>query len=130
MMRKKRQKEPGTPHVTVKIPKELIMDMDRLIGSHGFRSRGEIAKEAIRQLLNSYQNILPIFEVLNHDQNGVKVYDREQHRVADVIFKPEGIRCLLCESDICPHINFVFQQPTVREILRKKRLEGWKIPDF
>jgi metal-responsive CopG/Arc/MetJ family transcriptional regulator len=53
-MRQKRQKEPKANYVTVKIPKELIMEMDRLIGSHGFRSRAEIAKAAIRQLLRNY----------------------------------------------------------------------------
>jgi len=40
-------------HVTIKIPKELVEEMDKLLGKHGFRSRGEIAKEAIRQFSSS-----------------------------------------------------------------------------
>lgn len=44
-----------TKHVTVKIPRDLIQEMDKLKGKHGFRSRGEIAKEAIRKLLAEYQ---------------------------------------------------------------------------
>ena len=39
------------PYVDVSLPKELIEEMDKLIGQYGFRSRAEIAKEAIRQLL-------------------------------------------------------------------------------
>ena len=43
-------------HVTVKLPKELVEEMDRLIGKHGFRSRGEITKEAVRDFLRKYAN--------------------------------------------------------------------------
>jgi len=33
-------------YVPVKLPRDLIQDMDKLVGTHGFRSRVEIAKEA------------------------------------------------------------------------------------
>jgi metal-responsive CopG/Arc/MetJ family transcriptional regulator len=46
----------SSTHVTIKIPKELVDEMDRLLGKHGFRSRGEIAKEALRQFLAKYEN--------------------------------------------------------------------------
>jgi metal-responsive CopG/Arc/MetJ family transcriptional regulator len=41
-------------YVTVKIPAELAKEIDQLIGKHGFTSRGEVAKEAIRKLLQTY----------------------------------------------------------------------------
>ena len=65
--------------------------MDKLIGKHGFRSRGEIAKEAVRELLAKYEK--SPFEMLNHDVQGVKVIDRKMGRAADTQFKPNGIHC-------------------------------------
>jgi len=41
-------------YVTLKIPKELAIEIDDLVGKHGFTSRAEIAKEAIRRLLQQY----------------------------------------------------------------------------
>lgn len=38
-------------YVDVSLPKDLVDEMDKLVGQYGFRSRAEIAKEAIRQLL-------------------------------------------------------------------------------
>lgn len=49
-------------HITVKIPTELIEEIDTLIKSQrfGFRSRGEFVKEAVRKLLDHYRSITPI----------------------------------------------------------------------
>ena len=41
-------------YVDVSLPKDLVDEMDKLVGQYGFRSRPEIAKEAIRQLLFRY----------------------------------------------------------------------------
>ncbi|MEM2999578.1 MAG: ribbon-helix-helix domain-containing protein [Candidatus Bathyarchaeia archaeon] len=41
-------------YTTIKLPNELIADLDKLIGKHGFRSRGEIVKEALRDFLKQY----------------------------------------------------------------------------
>jgi len=38
-------------YIDVSLPRELVDEMDKLVGQYGFRSRAEIAKEAIRQLL-------------------------------------------------------------------------------
>jgi len=118
-------------HVTIKIPKELVDEIDKIIGTHGFRSRGEFAKEAIRKLLDHYKSSLslPRFEILNHDENGVKVIDRQLGRVVDVYIKPVGIKCLECNSSDCVHVNYVLEQPDIQKLIRKKRAEGWKLPD-
>jgi len=42
-------------YVTIKLPKDLISEMDKLLGKYGFTSRAEIAKEAIRKLLKEYK---------------------------------------------------------------------------
>lgn len=88
-------------HVTIKLPKELVEEMDKLQGKHGFRGRGEIAKEAIRQFLDKYQaelKALPRFEKINNDENGVKILDRQLGTVIDVHFKPTGTRCTYHET--------------------------------
>lgn len=41
-------------YVTIKLPNEIVKEVDKLIGKHGFRSRGEIVKEAVRRLLDHY----------------------------------------------------------------------------
>ena len=42
-------------YVTIRLPKDLIDQMDKLVGRFGFTSRAEIAKEAIRKLLKEYR---------------------------------------------------------------------------
>ena len=39
---------------TVRIPKELADQADRLIGKHGYTSRAEIVKDALRDLFQKY----------------------------------------------------------------------------
>lgn len=114
-------------HVTIKIPQELVDEMDKLIGKYGFRSRGEIAKEAIRELLTEYEKS-PL-EMLNHDAQGVKVLDRKVGRVADVKFTPKEIYCSLCDAHSCEHIRYAVSQADIIKILKQKKREGWMI-DF
>jgi len=47
-------------HVTIKLPIELVEEIDALQGKFGFRSRGEIVKEAVRRLLDHYRKIIPL----------------------------------------------------------------------
>lgn len=42
----------SSEYVTVSIPKELADEIDKLVGKHGFSSRAEIVKSAIRKLLS------------------------------------------------------------------------------
>jgi Arc/MetJ-type ribon-helix-helix transcriptional regulator len=119
-------------HVTVKIPKDLIEEMDKLIGKHGFRSRGEIAKEALRQLISFYEKenvILPRFEQINSDEDGVKIHDRSLHEVVEVYIKRKGIQCSYDQTDQCEHVTFALTQPEVKAQIRKHRKEGWKLPE-
>ena len=41
----------------VKIPRNLAEEVDRLIGKHGFTSRAEIVKEALRRILLTYHGL-------------------------------------------------------------------------
>jgi metal-responsive CopG/Arc/MetJ family transcriptional regulator len=40
---------------TVKIPSELLREVDKLIGTHGFKTRAELVKEALRKYLLDYK---------------------------------------------------------------------------
>lgn len=119
-------------HVTVKIPRELIGEMDKLKGKHGFRSRGEITKEALRQFLTKYESDLaepPRFEQINAGERGVLLLDRLLKKTVDVHIKPSGISCSLHRTDDCEHVKFALGIHEVAEIIKKKRKEGWKLPD-
>ena len=131
--------KPGSDHITIKLPKELVAEMDRLIGAMGFRSRGEIAKEAIRQLLSQYkekltQPRLPPLEHFNISEHGVRILDRtltngnSRGRIIDVYFRPEGVWCEHCQTNNCKHIQFALTIPKIREIIWKKREERWNLP--
>ncbi len=120
-----------TDHITIKIPAELVEEMDRLDKKHGFRGRGEIAKQAIREFLDKYKSELetplPRFEWINTDPNGVKILDRQIREVVQIFIKPKGINCSHDEGTDCEHIQFALSLPQVQEIVQKRRSEGWKI---
>lgn len=41
-------------YVFVKIPKSLLDEVDKAVGKHGYRSRAEFVKDAVRSLLREY----------------------------------------------------------------------------
>jgi Arc/MetJ-type ribon-helix-helix transcriptional regulator len=122
------QKKQEDQHATIRVPKDLAIEVDKMIGKHGFRSRAEIAKEAIRHLLSEYKAKEPAmrFIMRNHDERGVKVWDNEMQMHADIQITPKGIYCQLCDAHKCEHIRFALSQSDVQEAIRKK---GWKL-DF
>lgn len=42
-------------YVTVKLPRDLLEEIDRVLGRFGYRSRTEFIKDAIRDLLRRYE---------------------------------------------------------------------------
>ena len=42
-------------YTTVQIPNDLLAEVDALIGKHGFKTRPEVVKEALRILLDQYK---------------------------------------------------------------------------
>lgn len=100
-------------HRTLKIPIDLIEEMDKLKGKHGFRTRGEIAKEAIRNIIKDYEHTilmpLPRLELVTVDKKGVRIHakilDRRLQRVVDVTLNPK-FWCSFCLAEKCEHIDF------------------------
>jgi len=65
-------------YTTIKLPNELIAEIDKLIGKHGFRSRGEIVKEAIRAFLKQYADDVALSEELREAAEAVKQFILKQ----------------------------------------------------
>ena len=117
-------------YTTIKLPNDIVVEMDKLLGKHGFKSRSEIIKDALRELLSQYKMAeMPRFEHYNIDADGARITDRKLHMIADLYFKPEGIFCDLDKSNDCEHIDFALTVPAIQEVIRKKIKEGWKLPD-
>jgi hypothetical protein len=53
--------------------------------------------------------------------HGVRITDRQLHRIADIRFKPEGIYCELNQSENCGHIEFALTVPEIKEKIRNKK---------
>jgi len=49
---------------TVKVPKDLVDEIDKMMDKYGFRSRSEFVKEAIRSLLREYGALKPEEEIV------------------------------------------------------------------
>jgi len=99
---------------------------------YGYRSIAQFMEDAARKRLEelkALENQLPRFERINSNEEGVKILDRQLHYVVDVFIKPTGIRCAIDETDDCAHVNFVLSLPELQQIIRKKRKEGWRLPD-
>jgi len=128
-----KQPEEGE-YSNIKIPNELIVSVDRLIGKYGYKSRGEIVKTALRDFLVKNEPIEPPeprLERINSDSSGIKIFDRKipRNKLVHVTFTPDGIQCDYHKSDTCEHVEFALEQEDVQEIIKEKKKEGWKLPN-
>ena len=119
---------------TISVKTELANKIEEFVKGHpeyGYRSISQFMEDAARKRLEQLEVLSPIprFEIINHDENGVKLLDRQLHRVVDVYIKPVGIKCSECDSSDCVHVSYVLQQPDIQKLIRRKRKEGWKLPD-
>lgn len=44
----------GSRYVTIKLPKNIVDEIDAFVGKYGFVSRTEVVKEALRRLFQQY----------------------------------------------------------------------------
>jgi len=42
-------------YVTIKLPRNIVDEIDKFVGKYGFVSRPEVVKEALRRLFQQYQ---------------------------------------------------------------------------
>jgi hypothetical protein len=136
-MSKKYPEKITSKHATVRLPKNMLKAIEEFLETEQARKMGflhitDVATEAVREFLKSY-GYYPLeerFQIINHDANGVKVFDLQKRMVADVYIKPKGIWCLLCMKDSCEHIDFILQNSDIQTLIKKKRMEGWNLPEI
>ena len=121
--------------VLLRFDEEIKPKIDALRTHYGAKANADLVRVLINDKYNEIKESLqpleslPRFEILNVDENGTKVIDRQIHVVAQVYLKPEGIWCGLCGKQKCEHIDFALAQPDIQDIIRKRRREGWKLPE-
>ena len=93
----------------------------------GLKNSTEVVRFLIRKESEKVRE--QYFEHYNLDENGVKVTDHRLRRIVDVFFRPDGIWCDYHKTNQCCHIDFALGVPVIQKILRKKREEGWNLPD-
>ncbi|MEM1589633.1 MAG: hypothetical protein QW175_04380 [Candidatus Bathyarchaeia archaeon] len=136
-MSKKYPSQKDSKHATVRIPRSLLEAVEEFLETEKARKMGflhitDVTTAAVREFLEAhgYYPLESRFQIINHDENGVKVFDLQKRRVADVYIKPKGIWCVLCQKAECEHVNFVLKDKAVQDFVRKKRREGWNLPEI
>jgi len=59
----KTKAEKAAEYIFVKLPKSLLDEVDKELGKHGYRSRSEFLKDAVRSLLRQYGAYQPEEEI-------------------------------------------------------------------
>lgn len=119
------------PFRGVSLKRELVEQIERFVEAHPqYKSKADFVHEAVRLRMEQIRaTMLPRFEQINCDEDGIKVLDRHISQVVQVHFKPEGILCDVCRTNDCEHIEFGLSKPNVQKIIRKHRKEGWNLPE-
>lgn len=116
------------------LKKELLDKINKFINDYpeyGYRSLAQFIEDAVRRRadeLNVFEKT-PRFQHFNLDETGVKIRDREINRTIDIFFSPKGIQCEYCGTSNCAHIKFALRNPEIQAVIRKKRKQGWNLPE-
>lgn len=110
------------------IIKQFIKDYPE----YGYRSLTDFVEDAVRRRADDLKvfALTPRFSHFNLDEHGVKIGDKKLGlKAIQIYFKPEGIFCEYCGINNCMHILYALEQAEIQKVIRKKRLEGWKLPE-
>lgn len=95
----------------------------------GLKNDTEVLRSVINDYWRDHQKEFPArLEHHNLNEDGVFIQDRDENWIFQVAFKPEGIRCE-CGVPDCKHIRFALSVPNIQKVIRKRRSEGWKLPE-
>lgn len=121
-------------YAKLSLKKELMDRIQQFITDYpdrGFRSLAQFVEDAVREKADSLRvfELTPRFEHFNLDEGGVKIRDRSIGVVVDISFKPKGILCSHCGDGLCRHVQFALTVPAIQATIRKRRSEGWVLPE-
>jgi len=113
---------------------ESIEDFIRANPSLGYRSIAQFLEDASRRRLEELQSqnkMLPRFDRLNGDETGVLIYDHELKdiKTVHVSVRPNGVICDFHQKNNCEHVKFALGLSDVKEMIQKRRKDGWKLPN-
>jgi len=114
-----------TDYINIKIPQALADKIDIIIAKRiqGYRSRGEIVNECIRQKIREIEDKNSL-EPYNHynvfeDHATVKDYTKKGMEI-DVFFRNGKPFCDYCKKSNCEHIHFLLNKEEFQKILKDK----------
>lgn len=121
-------------YTKLSLKRELLEKVEQYINQYperGYRSLAQFVEDAIREKADEMRiyELTPRFRHFNLDEKGVKIQDNEKNQIVDINFSPKGIQCEYCHSNTCRHVEFALSISTIRGIIKKKKQEGWKLPE-
>ncbi|MCJ7559745.1 hypothetical protein MUO79_03890 [Candidatus Bathyarchaeota archaeon] len=66
---------------------------------------------------------------MNLNDAGVLIWDPDIRQAVQILFSPNGIKCVVDGEDSCKHILFALTKPDIQQVIRARKKEGWKLPD-
>lgn len=66
---------------------------------------------------------------INLNDQGVLIWDPDLQRAVSIHFTPQGVKCEFDRSDSCKHVLYALSLDSVKRVIKKKKKEGWKLPD-
>jgi len=130
-MSTKKKYEYGKPSIDKNLM-DIITQFIKDYPEYGYGSVAQFVEEAVRRKAEELRvfDLTPRFTHFNLDENGVKIGDKKLNQKAIQIYiKPQGLFCEYCGTSNCEHINYALEQEDIQEIIRKRKREGWKLPD-
>jgi len=122
-----------TEKLNVQLKGESADKFKRIKAFLGLEQDTEVIRSLITWYFNQHEKELtgPPKSMwhLNLSNDGVLIWDPDLHKAVHIFFKPEGIKCTEDSNDSCKHIQFAVSQKEVQTIIRKRRKEGWKLPE-
>ncbi len=119
----------------ISIDKNLMDVIDQFVKEYpeyGYGSVANFVEEAVRRRAEELRifDLIPRFTHFNLDENGVKISDKKLNlKAIQIYIKPQGLLCEYCRSSSCEHIKYALEQEDIQEIIRKKKREGWNLPE-
>jgi len=118
----------------ISVKTELAETIEKFVRenpNYGYRSIAQFMEDAARKRLEELRalGVPPRFGSFNKGPDGVRITDNRLGKIADIYFKPKGVWCDLDKARTCEHIEYALTLPDVQEFIRRRRKEGWKLPD-